>query len=348
VPIGKSGVGSIRAVINQSKIYDQRYTEDGYDNRSAVRVLTSEQLALANAMNRAIISQPDKSVLSLLDYGYGTGRVTNEFILNPIALEGHKGDLRVVAYDVSRVGLEKAISTLRQHGFEGPKIKSLNKSHIKRHVMGHLSRTTNGATTTCYFVLGHENDPLANVKRYLTEANFGEPFTLTSSWYSGIGHTPGREARLSIFRMLGEVTHPQGEVVITISATGDPVDGWQQIWHDRLGHSNIGESPLKEPGDMLYETEIPGLFNFYHVYSTDFIECMEATRTKQSSQRCWVESIRFPGPEFASSAEEQTNYVKVDAFNQLIRGRAWVADDFSKVHTVGGFRSSINSGSETR
>ena len=61
--------------------------------------------------------------ISLFDFGYGTGRVTNEFVGSHVNRYSKLGkDLRVVAYDVSCAGLMKAKEVLRSKGFtpDGP------------------------------------------------------------------------------------------------------------------------------------------------------------------------------------------------------------------------------------
>jgi len=325
----------------QEAIYDERFAGDAYDDRSAVHVLTAEMSALQGAVDRAAVSLSNNPVLSILDWGYGTGRVTNEFMISYPGLRGNKREVRVVAYDVSRVGLEKAMHNLRTQGFDEQGQIAHPKQVTKGYIAGSFRRVMKDTTITCCFVHGHEEDTPDMIKNLLTEANNGESFSVTSSWYSGIGHMPGAARRQSTFKLLGDLTHPQGEIVVTTSATGDWVDGWQDIWQERLAQGYVGETPVCEPGDMMYETEIAGLFNFYHVYSTDLEECLEATHT-DDGQKHWVEAIRFPDPEFVSQTEEQANYQQVVAFNQSIRGRLWTPDDYRQVHTVGGFRSSVD------
>jgi hypothetical protein len=97
----------------QRSIYDERYKVGQYDRRSAVRVLRAEREALAAALRRAVTSNQDAQTISLFDFGYGTGRVTNELILD----YAHRNaefpkDLRIVAYDVSSAGLRKAKEAL--------------------------------------------------------------------------------------------------------------------------------------------------------------------------------------------------------------------------------------------
>jgi hypothetical protein len=98
-------------------IYDERYKVGQYDNRSAVPVLTAERAVLRATMGRAIHSNPKAKRISLFDFGFGTGRVTNELITGYAREYPTAKDLRVVAYDVSSVGLMKAQEALCQAGF---------------------------------------------------------------------------------------------------------------------------------------------------------------------------------------------------------------------------------------
>jgi hypothetical protein len=92
----------MNAYMPQRSIYDQRYEAGRYDQRSAVRVLTAEREALRHAMDRAVESNRGARRINLFDFGYGTGRVTNEFIGSYVSQYAASGnDLLVVAYDVS-------------------------------------------------------------------------------------------------------------------------------------------------------------------------------------------------------------------------------------------------------
>jgi hypothetical protein len=70
----------VQSPLSQRAIYDARYRAGGYDRRSAVRVLTAEAEALRQAARRVLDRICDLRELSLFDFGYGTGRVTNQFI----------------------------------------------------------------------------------------------------------------------------------------------------------------------------------------------------------------------------------------------------------------------------
>ena len=117
-----AAVGFKNAYVSQREIYDERYEVGDYDRRSHVHVLAAEREALCHAVARAIASDPDARTISLFDFGYGTGRVTNEFIEKFVAKSGAGRDLRVIAYDVSSAGLQKACGRLCCAGFvpDGP------------------------------------------------------------------------------------------------------------------------------------------------------------------------------------------------------------------------------------
>ena len=106
------------AYATQRSIYDERYQVGHYDQRSAVRVLTAEREALSEAMDRVLKSNRTTRRINLFDFGYGTGRVTNEFIGSYVHnYAAAKKHLRVVAYDVSSAGLKKAKDALCSSGF---------------------------------------------------------------------------------------------------------------------------------------------------------------------------------------------------------------------------------------
>lgn len=321
--------------LSQREIYDRRYAEDGYDTRSVVSVLTAEAVALGSAAERATQANLGAGALSLLDYGYGTGRVTNEFALAyPYSPEARE-DLRVTAYDVSRVGLRKAIQRLKLEGFVPEKSEEQTPSCSRK--LASLRKPINNTVVTFNFILGDEEAPPAAVQATLLEANNSEPYTITSSWYGSVSHTAGLLARQSLFKMLGSATAPDGEMVISVSSTGDLQED-QEIWASRLQQGDTQGFPIEMAGDVMYETEISGLMNYYHLFGIDFMDCMQQTLT-HPDQACWVEAVRFPDEEFMTKAEEEANYKKVVRFNESKRGMVWEALDYSKLHTVVGFRS---------
>src|SRR5262249_47715309 len=125
----RTGMGSAVVRNNaylQRWIYDTRYAKGQYDHRSAVRVLTAEQVALNKAMKRAHKSNLHPEKVSLFDFGYGTGRVTNELAKDYVQYHaayaqrhgGSPKNLQIVAYDVSSVGLKKAQEDLCSIGFQ--------------------------------------------------------------------------------------------------------------------------------------------------------------------------------------------------------------------------------------
>ena len=117
-------LGFKNAYVSQRAIYDERYRVGRYDHRSAVRVLTAERNAMRHAMDRALKSNRRVRRINLFDFGYGTGRVTNEFIGSYVHdYAASKKDLCVVAYDVSSAGLMKSKEALcSRYGFrpDGP------------------------------------------------------------------------------------------------------------------------------------------------------------------------------------------------------------------------------------
>lgn len=321
---------------SQQEIYDIRYQQEGYDNRSAVHVLTAEMSAIRGAVDRAAVSNPEADVISLFDFGYGTGRVTRDFALSHPALPGNRKDLLVLAYDVAGMGLAKSAATIKDlHGFRGS--VSLRNKTPSGYIMGDLTRNIDGVNVTFRFIHGNENDPLEAVHRLITEANDGGPVTVTSSWYGSVSHTPGVLERARLFETLGSLTHPRGEMVISVSSTGDLVED-QQHWLEKLRNDDVAGLPIEVPGDVVYETEIPGLSNFYHLFDTDLDESMKLTLTDKD-QRYWVEGIRFPDPEFENREAEQENYRKVVEFNEQKAGSLWTPADYAQLHTVAGFRS---------
>ncbi|WP_069161177.1 hypothetical protein [Nocardia altamirensis] len=232
--------------------------------------------------------------------------------------------------------LAKSAATLReQYGFRGS--FSVRDAATSGYIMGDLSRSINGVHTRFRFVHGHENDPLETVERLIIDANEGNKVTVTSSWYGSVSHTPGVQARAHLFETLGSLTHPRGEMVISVSSTGDLVED-NKYWLEKLRNGDVAGLPIEAPGDTIYDTEIPGLANFYHVFDTDLDDSMQRTLT-DGDQRYWVEGIRFPDPEFDSVQAEQENYRKVVEFNRQKAGDLWTPADYAQLHTVAGFRS---------
>jgi hypothetical protein len=331
-----------RFLFSQSSIYDLRYSGSGYDHRSAVRVLTAEEQVLRRAVDRAVVAGPGTDEILLLDFGYGTGRVTNDLALDhqgPGGLAAAGGrDLHVIAYDVSLVGLRTAATHLHRRGFE-PITADVDPDGAPpplRHV-------NEGVRATVTFVHGIEHDTgrghwvsdPAEMRAQVLRATDDRACTVMTSWYSGLGHIPGRELRSEFFTTLAQLTEPRGEMVIAVSTTGDPVDE-QPDWARGLSRRVKRRLRLEEPTDVIYETEL-GQTNYWHRFGTDLDQHLAELRT--AGQFCWTEAIRFPGPEFRNEREEQDNHRLVQEFNEGRRGRRWTADDYAAVHTAAVFRS---------
>lgn len=327
------------AYVSQRSIYDERYLGEQYDHRSTVRVLTAERDALSEAVDRALKSNPQAERVSLFDFGYGTGRVTNELVERYAHQYGalHK-DLRVVAYDVSSVGLKKAQEALCLTGFEPVERLAWVPESTEGYIAGSVCKKQADLMITVIFVHGYEGDSPEVMRQLALAANDGDRYLLTTSWYSGLGHIPGQELRRLYFSQLGELTHPLGEIVLAMSATGDLVD-LQRTWSEKLASGHVDGFAIEVLGDVVYDTEL-GQSNFYHVFGTDLNDHMKAITA--SGQSWWVEGIRCPDEEFESRAAEQYNYQRVREANEKKRGRAWGADDYREFHTVAAFRSPMD------
>jgi SAM-dependent methyltransferase len=218
------------AYVSQRAIYDERYEVGHYDRRSAVHVLKAERQALRHAANRALRSNPNTRTISLFDFGYGTGRVTNDFIESHVNQYSKVGkDLRVIAYDVSSAGLMKAKEALCSKDFtpDGPII--WKPESTAGYIAGRVSKMKAGVTITVVFVHGNEDQHPQLMRRLALEANDGRKFLLTTSWYSGLGHIPSERLRREYFRQLGKLTARRGEIVLSVSSTGDLAELWPEF-----------------------------------------------------------------------------------------------------------------------
>ncbi|HTU07690.1 MAG TPA: hypothetical protein VMG13_19205 [Trebonia sp.] len=336
-----TGAMSDNTHLPQRSIYDRRYAAGQYDRRSAIRVLSAEREALAEAVDRALESNPDARTVNLFDFGYGTGRVTNEltrsYPLNPSAAGK---SLRIVAYDVSSVGLRKAQEALCDAGFAPDGILTWQQEHTEGYIAGSVRREEAGLAVSVVFVHGCEDQAPEAMRELAFKASGGEPYLVTTSWYSGLGHIPGQSLRREYFRQLGALTSPSGEMVLSVSSTGDLIE-IQPEWERKRAEGDVGGFPVEAPGDVVYLTEL-GQPNFYHVFGTDLNDHMEAITAP--GQYWWVRGIRYPDPEFESEEAEQGNYGMVRKANESKRGRRWTASDFREFHTVGAFRSPVNPG----
>jgi hypothetical protein len=327
------------AALSQRAIYDERYKAGDYDRRSAVRVLRAEREALTRAVQRALESNQTAARMSLFDFGYGTGRVTNEWI-ECSAEETLAGchELRVVAYDVSSVGLQKAQEALCLAGYESAEPFVWAPQGTAGYIAGSVHKERAGLSITVVFAHGCEDESPEDMRRLALCANNGDCYLVTTSWYSGLGHVPGRELRQEYFRQLAGLTSPLGEIVLAVSATGD-LDELQPEWAERLARGATGGFPVEMPGDVVYQTEL-GQPNFYHVFGTELNDQMRAITAP--GQHWWVEGIRCPGEEFASQQDEQDNYQQVLKANDSKRDRIWDAADYQEFHTVAACRSPLD------
>ena len=326
------------AHLSQRSIYDERYSAGLYDRRSAVPVLTAERELLSGAIDRALISHPRTRRISLFDFGYGTGRVINDWLegqAHSRLVPDH--DLRIVAYDVSSIGLRVAQDRLRASGYEPTGPFAWDPEAVHGYVAGTVRKRVAGADIAVIFAHGCEDEPPAAMRELALAANDGEHYLVTTSWYSGLGHVPGDSLRREYFRELGELTATAGEMILCLSATGDLVE-IQPEWSKRLATGDTKGFPIEQPGDLVYDTELDQE-NFYHVFGPELNSYMQDITG--AGQRWWVEGVRYPDEEFESHEEEQSNYRRVSRANRNKRDRIWDADDYREFHTVAALRSAI-------
>ena len=283
--------------LGQRTIYDKRYTAGQYDRRSAIHVLTAEREALAEAVDRALKSNQQARVVNLFDFGYGTGRVTNDLARSyPLDYAATGKSLRIVAYDVSSVGLSTAQEALCADGFTPDRGLTWRHSDTEGYISGSVRKEEAGLAVSVVFVHGCEEQPPEVMRQLALRASDGEPYLVTTSWYSGLGHIPGRTLRAEYFRNLAALTSQSGEMVLSVSSTGDLAE-IQPEWERKRVHGDVGGFPIEAPGDVVYVTEL-GQANFYHVFGTDLNDHMAAVTAPD--QHWGVRGIRYPDPEFES------------------------------------------------
>jgi hypothetical protein len=325
----------------QRAIYDERYSAGLYDRRPAVRVLTAERHALSAMIARAVTANPRARRISVFDFGYGTGRVINDWVRGHADQQlTHCEELRIVAYDVSSVGLRVAADRLREAGFESVGPQAWDPDATEGYIAGTFHKREADLRITMVFAHGCESQPPEVMRELALTANDGDQYLLATSWYSGLGHVPGDNLRREYFRSLSELTSPSGEMILCLSATGDLVEV-QPEWARRREAGDTGGYPIERPGDLVYHTEL-GQPNFYHVFGAELNDYMASITS--AGQHWWVEGIRYPDPEFESREAEQDNYRRVRQANQSKRGRAWSAHDYQEFHTVAAFRSMVGPG----
>lgn len=287
-------LGLPEQVESETDVYDRRYREGTYDARFATgeRVLEGEWSALTEAVARAALAHSSADFVTLLDFGYGTGRVSQDFALAyPFLFPATRQGLKVLAYDVSGEGLrQSALKLERDEGFEKVGPFRWGDARSGGYVAGEMIKRVNGVDIAFCFVHGNEADPPGVVKELLLGANGGRPLMVTSSWFGSVGHIPGREQREAWFSMFGEVTSAAGEVAISVSTPHDRPPG-AVSWEDAFERGDLAEQPLlRDPGDVVYVAE-NGWPNYYHLFEpVEVLDLMSLTApTALPNQRLWVE-----------------------------------------------------------
>lgn len=310
---------------DQEAIYNRRY-DLGYTGMgSPVNTLTAERLAIAGSVRRLQKVMPEGSDITIVDYGYGVGRVPNELVSTWVG----PGNLTVVAYDVSRSGLHRAFREMREHHLT--RFKEYEDTH--RFVGECTSTEDDTFKRTIRFIHGKAKHKPHQIADILIEENGGNPFDIATSWYDPISHEPSAKRRRQLFGMLGSLTHIKGEVIVTASTIGDLVPEYASEGEDIL------EDEIDEHGerDVVYATE-SGVNNYLHLYGPDFENCMRATRT-DIHQKLWLQPIRMLGKEYTTSVEERQAYGELRRLAQQHSRKRWRRTDYESIHTVGGFRS---------
>jgi hypothetical protein len=323
---------------SQRDIYDERYRAGLIDRRSAVRVTTAEDRALVSAVNRVLAANPGTTELTWFDFGYGTGRVVNEFVRDyggPLARHGLS--LRIVAYDVSAVGLRLAYQRLQDDAALHPlrpfseQPQHLPGGYLAGVLHGPLGPPGNGTTLEVTFVHADEREHPSALVRLVKEALDAPACLLTTSWYSPIGHVRGRQARLELLTALDDVTAPTGDLLLAVTTTGDLTA--EQAQAAEQSAADRRRAGFESPQDLTYLTEL-GQANVWHVFGTDLNDHLDEVYRDRPDLHWWLEALRYPGEEFTSATDDLANFSAVRRHNQAKGRSRWTTEDFRACHSV--------------
>ena len=321
------------ANLSQRSIYDERYSA-GSVRPPFVLFSPPNVDALEEAMSRAVATFPFARRISLFDFGYGTGRVImTGSTARRVSACGQHQELRLVAYDVSSVGLRIAQERLHAAGYEPTRPVSGSRDPPRATSLA-LCEAGTDASAQSAFVHGCEDEPPDVMRELALTANDGTT-TCSPRLYGGLGHVPGGP-QTEYFRQLSEPTSPRGEIILCLSATGDLVEV-QPEWGRRLAAGSTGGFPIERHGDLVYAQNSASRTST--ISGTELNDYMKSITT--AGQRWWIEGIRYPGEEFESLEAEQANYRLVRQANERKRDRIWNAEDYREFHSIAAFRSPV-------
>ncbi len=231
-----------------------------------------------------VVPSGDENEVTILDYGAGNGRYW-ETIKDVAAKLKDKGiKLKLLALDVSLEGLETFNEErVLVDGFKETEYSKENKAP-DLHAIDDLANSINAPgykgksfcrdNLTVEFIHTNVNDSAKHI------ASLTGQVDITMSMFGVLSHIPYRKERQKAFKLLNEITNPEGSVIITLP-------GPSRFQRENSAYNLMREHRqfdllkfAKEPGDIFYAK-----FNasndmsriYYHIYNTkEFLDDLQA------------------------------------------------------------------------
>lgn len=263
---------------NHGKEYDRYYSgdESTYYKLYKDNIISRDrniitEIALKCAMK--VKSLPDgRKALKILDYGCGDGRYLQAIINIAKFLENKGIEVELIGYDPSKTGLEKFEEKLQKASFQ--KVAENGYHYIAEDEGGTKSYVGNtfkneAANLTVKLIHGHVDDKLDHIASLIGNVD------LTLCLFGVLSHVPGRQNRIKLLDMFGDITS-EGKVIVTlpgyrILSKQHEVFNYLRKEHyskERLAHA-------QEDGDLYYTRYIQEkngttkqIENFYHIYQS--------------------------------------------------------------------------------
>lgn len=216
----------------------------------------------SNGINVVLLNQPRE--IRILDYGCGDGRYLSaiEDIAGEMAKQGI--NIHYIGVDPSLVGLETYQKHLLNKSFCLSQGDGRSLHHLGEEENGYNGPTFKRGNLTVELVHNNVNDTVEHQKGLIGEVD------MTMCMFGVLSHIPGRENRKETLKMFGDITNPEGSVILTLPGPQRFLN--EQLTYDTLRQQERWDSVglAKEPGDILYakfQGQERKALNYYHIYT---------------------------------------------------------------------------------
>lgn len=206
------------------------------------------------------LSKLNNNIISILDFGAGDGRLYSYF--KDIAAKLPNNIIRIVAYDISDVGLDIFAEKMKKDKFIYSEIDATasGKEKIRKFSKNNLEIS---------LLLGNLSMSSNDIIELTKNANNFSNFDLSIALFGVISHIAGNENRFNMIKLLDDAVARVGIVMFTVPNAEKNFKKEQDHYNfliNEQGISSINSYNQLQKGDIFYTRPNSNVKNYYHLF----------------------------------------------------------------------------------